>query len=114
MERAELFSSRLREIREKHEWSQAELARKAGITPAAVNQFEKGSRMPNLPILRKLAITLKVSIDYLAGKSDQENEVQVQGEWQEFYRGFKDLSEKDRDLLKAQMEILKEKSKSDE
>ena len=114
MENLEAFSTRLKNARKKHQWSQAELARKASITPAAVNQFEKGSRMPNLPILRKLAITLKVSTDYLAAKSDQENEVRVQDEWQEFYRGFKDLNEKDQGLLKAQMEILKERSRSNE
>ena len=114
MEDLEIFSFRLRETREKYHWSQAELARKASITPAAINQFEKGSRMPNLPILRKLAITLEVSIDYLTGRSNQENEPRVQQEWKEFYRGFKELSEKDRDYLKSHMEFLKKKSHSNE
>ena len=81
---------------------------------AAVNQFEKGSRKPNMPILRKLAKVLDVSIDYLVGESEEENEVKVQNEWQEFYRGFSELTDKDREILKAQMDILKERSKSDD
>ena len=113
MNNSALFSQRMREARTKKGWSQAELARHAGITPAAVNQFENGPRKPSLPILQSLASALEVSMDYLAGNTEQSNEFQVQSEWQEFYRGFSDLSEKDRELLKAQMEILKKKAESD-
>ena len=35
-------------------------------------------------------------------------------EWQEFHRGFSELTDKDREILKAQMDILKERSKSDD
>ena len=113
MSDSDVFNLRIKQSRDKKGWSQAELARNAEITPAAVNQFEKGSRKPNMPILRKLAKVLDVSIDYLVGESDEENEVKVQNEWQEFYRGFSELTDKDREILKAQMDILKERSKSD-
>lgn len=75
MSDSDVFSLRIKLSRDKKGWSQAELARNAEITPAAVNQFEKGSRKPNMPILRKLAKVLDVSIDYLVGESDEENEV---------------------------------------
>lgn len=114
MNETDVFTLRIKLARDKKGWSQAELARNAEITPAAVNQFEKGSRKPNMPILLKLAKALDVSIDYLVGESDEENESKVQNQWQEFYRGFSELSEKDRELLKAQMDILKERSKSDD
>ena len=114
MSDSDVFSLRIKQSRDKKGWSQAGLARNAEITPAAVNQFEKGSRKPNMPILRKLANVLDVSIDYLVGESDEENEVKVQNEWQEFYRGFSELTDKDREILKAQMDILKERSKSDD
>ena len=114
MSTSDVFSERMELSRKKKGWSQAELARNAKITPAAINQFEKGSRKPNMPILRKLAKVLDVSIDYLAGESDQENEVKIQKEWQEFYRGLNELTNKDRKILKAQMDILKKCSESDD
>lgn len=110
----DIFSQRVTLLREKKGWSQAELARHSGITPAAINQFEKGKRKPNLPVLRKLANVLGASIDFLVGKSESQDEFKVQGEWQEFYRGFSELSEKDKEILKAQMDILKLRAKSDE
>lgn len=78
MEENNIFAQRLKELREKREWSQAELARNTSITPAAINQFEKGSRKPNLPILQKIAQTLEVSIDYLVGESNKEEDFKVQ------------------------------------
>ena len=114
MEKSEVFRQRLKEAREKKDWSQAQLAREASITPAAVNQFEKGPRMPSMPILHSLANALEVSLDYLAGEKSTPNEFKVQTEWQEFYRNFQDLSDKDREILKAQAEALKQRSKSDD
>ena len=114
MDNDDAFSRIIKLSREKKGWSQAELARNAKITPAAISQFEKGSRKPNMPILRKLAKVLGISIDYLVGESDKENEVKVQNEWQEFYRGFSELTDKDREILKAQMDILKERLKLDD
>lgn len=114
MEDSNVFCQRLKDARSKKGWSQAELARNAGITPAAVNQFEKGPRKPSLPILHSLASALEVSLDYLAGETDQTNEFKVQTEWVEFYRNFQDLSEKDREILKAQADALKQRAKSDD
>lgn len=114
MEKSEVFRQRLKEAREKKNWSQSELARQASITAAAVNQFEKGPRMPSMPILHSLASALEVSLDFLAGETSTPNEFKVQNEWQEFYRNFQDLSDKDREVLKAQAEALKMRSKSDD
>lgn len=114
MNKSEAFKQRLKQAREQKGWSQAELARQANITAAAVNQFEKGPREPSMPILHSLASALEVSLDYLVGETDTPNEFKVQNEWQEFYRNFQDLSDKDREILKAQAEALKLRAKSDE
>lgn len=114
MEENSIFCQRLKEARTKKGWSQAELARHANITPAAVNQFEKGPRKPSLPILHSLASALEVSLDYLAGESDKPNEAKIQTEWVEFFRNFQDLSDKDREILKAQVDFLKQRAKSSE
>lgn len=47
--------------------NQTELAQKAGLKPAAINQYESGERKPSFEALIKLSGALKVSTDYLIG-----------------------------------------------
>jgi transcriptional regulator with XRE-family HTH domain len=48
--------------------SQAELAERTGVTQAAISRLESGEQdNPTATVLRKLAITLGMSMDYLAG-----------------------------------------------
>ena|SRR5437667_1614787 len=52
----------VRELREQHGWSQAELARLAGMTQSAVARFEAGGTVPTLPVLERLARALDVEL----------------------------------------------------
>jgi ribosome-binding protein aMBF1 (putative translation factor) len=60
---------RVRELREKHGWSQTRLATEAGMTQSAVARFEAGGTIPTIPVLGRLAralgaelsVTLKVT-----------------------------------------------------
>ncbi|MCV3211678.1 helix-turn-helix domain-containing protein [Mesorhizobium sp. YC-39] len=61
------FAARLRDIREKRELSQSELAREAGMQPSAIAHFEAGRRKPSFDNVRGLAKALKVTADYLLG-----------------------------------------------
>ncbi len=61
------FADRLREVREKRELSQSELARAAGMQPSAIAHFEAGRRKPSFDNVSALAKALKVSADYLLG-----------------------------------------------
>lgn len=68
------FSSigpRLVAAREKRRLNQSELARKAGLQPAAVGHFEHGRRNPSFANIRALARALGVSADYLLGTSSE-------------------------------------------
>lgn len=56
----------LRSLRQQHGWSQAELARRAGVTDAYVAQLETGTRRnPSLEVLQRLAKALKVPVTEL-------------------------------------------------
>ena len=46
-------------------WSQAELARRIGISASAVGMYEQGRREPSLGLLVRLAQELGVTTDYL-------------------------------------------------
>ncbi len=102
------IGQRIKQTREKLEYTQAKLASEAEITPAAISQIESGDRIPSSPILRKLASVLKVSTDYLLGATDEpalKDLLQDEG-MQKFFRGFKDLSPKDKAIIQSQIEYL--------
>ena len=52
----------VRELRERHGWSQTQLANAAGMTQSAVARFEAGGTVPTLPILERLAHALDVDL----------------------------------------------------
>jgi transcriptional regulator with XRE-family HTH domain len=54
--------------RTQRRWSQAELAERTGVTQAVISRLESGvQRNPTTDVLRQLALTLGMSMDYLAG-----------------------------------------------
>lgn len=68
--RTALRADRLRMWREKHGWSQRELARLCGLGEAQVNKYENGQTDPSAKYLKAIAEKLGVSTDYLLGLTD--------------------------------------------
>jgi ribosome-binding protein aMBF1 (putative translation factor) len=52
----------VRELRERHGWSQTQLAAAAGMTQSAIARFEAGGTVPTLPVLERLAHALDVDL----------------------------------------------------
>lgn len=67
---SEIFKERLRKAREYKEISQGELAKRAGIQASAVSHFETGTRKPSFDNLKRLADALRVTTDYLLGRTE--------------------------------------------
>lgn len=109
----EVLRRRITEARESQGLSQAELAEKAGVTPAAISQIEKGHRVPTIPVLRRIVSVLGVTIDYLTGKTDQpELEDMLQYEdAKTFFRGFQSLDPDDQKTVSKLVEFLRSKRK---
>lgn len=61
------LGDRLKTLRESCGLNQTELARKAGLTQAAISQIEDGKRVPSLQSLQKLASELGMTVDSLIG-----------------------------------------------
>lgn len=64
------FGKRVREAREKHGWSQGELARQLGVTPGCVSLWESGKREPKFYSVQRVSLALGVSGDWLLGFKD--------------------------------------------
>lgn len=62
-----MIAEKIKALREARGWTQAELARRMGITRNGVNSWEQGLSTPSPACLVELAKTFSVSADYLLG-----------------------------------------------
>lgn len=62
------FASRLRELRLNKNLSQAELAKKLGVSKSRISMYELGEREPDFYTLELIADFFNVDMDYLLGK----------------------------------------------
>jgi len=107
------IQQKVRELRLLRGFTQAELAKEASISPAAISLIEKGERTPSLMVTRKLANALKVSIGDLTGNTDKTSE-DIDLEAQAFFRNFADIADldaADQEIVKNLAKQLKERSK---
>ena len=66
----EIFSKRLRELREEAGLSQKKLSEKTSVSAASIGYYENGEREPGLDIAMDFAKFFGVTLDYLAGLED--------------------------------------------
>jgi transcriptional regulator with XRE-family HTH domain len=109
----DLFRHRLVHARSNlRKMNQEELAKKAGLQPAAISHFETGSRKPSFDNLRKLAQALEVTTDYLLGKADDPEGV---GDVNMLFRNeFNGLSADQREMTLFFIQTLKSKNTKSE
>ena len=106
------FQHRVKRTREMRGLSQADLAKKTGLQPAAVSHFETGQRSPSFDNLRRLADALEVSVDYLLGRIDEEKYgtgIAAAPRAQQLFRHAEKLSDKNFDALEMMARALLEK-----
>ena len=71
------FPDRLKSLRIKKGFSQNELAAQLGIKKSTLGMYEIGQREPGIETLELISDYFNVDLDYLIGKSDIENSVQL-------------------------------------
>ena len=60
-----MVADRIKQLREQHGLTQAELAKQLGITRSSVNAWEMGISVPSTQYIVELAHKFKVTTDYL-------------------------------------------------
>lgn len=66
-----VFSERLTQLRKDKGISQSALAKEIGVSPRTYQDYEYGAREPQVAIFSRIADFYDVSLDYLAGRSDE-------------------------------------------
>lgn len=72
------FGGRVRMMRQLLGLTQADLAKKIGVTNQAIATYEKGKREPSFRNLIKLSGVLNVTTDWLLGEPPHKKEFQLQ------------------------------------
>ncbi|MEP6939957.1 MAG: helix-turn-helix transcriptional regulator [Rudaea sp.] len=57
------MNNRLRELRDKHSWSQGELAERLDVSRQTVNAIETGKYDPSLPLAFRIARLFRMPIE---------------------------------------------------
>lgn len=94
-----MVADRIKHLREESMLSQAELAKRLGITRSSVNAWELGISVPSTQYIVELSTLFKVSTDYLLGV-DSTASISVKG-----------LSEEDVRLVYSLVSHLRDKNK---
>lgn len=71
------FHERLRELRTAKDISQSEFGKIIKVSKSSVNMYERGEREPGLETLEHIADYFNVDMDYLVGRSDIPNRIQL-------------------------------------
>ena len=80
--------------------TQTELAKQSSLTPAAISQFESGTRKPSFDTLSNLADALKVTTDYLLGKRRESyDDLLADPKVSMMFKGMMELPEKDKEMM---------------
>lgn len=110
------FGNNLKKIRQEHDMTQEELAKKINTSRSNIANYENDKNMPSIEILNKLSEILNCSTDYLLGKSDirnpekiDENKLNIA-----FSSGFDGLNDTNKSIISATIAGLLAKQKEEE
>lgn len=109
------IGTRIIKLREKKNWSQRELAKRAKLNPSVMNRIELGDRPLRDLELKTLAELLGVSIDYLINGERQSDEILEQidedSDFQHAMRSAEGFSEENKKKLLDYIEMIEELEK---
>lgn len=67
----QIFSERLKQLRNSLNITQKEFAKKIGVTAAALSAYENNQKNPSLAVAKRIAENFHISIDWLCGFSEK-------------------------------------------
>lgn len=73
-----MFPERLRQLRKAAGLTQKELGQLVGLDDTTISSYERGISTPNHDLLTRLADVLRVSVDYLLGRTDNTARTRLQ------------------------------------
>ena len=108
------ISKLIKDRRKQQSITQTELAKQSSLTPAAISQFESGTRKPSFDTLSNLADALKVTTDYLLGKRRESyDDLLADPKVSMMFKGMMELPEKDKEMMFEFYQFLRTRKDDD-
>ena len=108
------ISKLIKDRRKQLSITQTELAKQSSLTPAAISQFESGTRKPSFDTLSNLADALKVTTDYLLGKRRESyDDLLADPKVSMMFKGIMELPEKDKEMMFEFYQFLRTRKDED-
>lgn len=92
------FGNRLKKLRLQNEYTQEQLAKRLDLTKSVISAYETGLRLPSYSTLLSISDIFKVSTDYLLGKHENKQILDLSG-----------LTEEEISALKLLVKAMKNK-----
>lgn len=112
------MENRIKMLREERKMNQIQLGDVVGMSQQSVSRIEQDYNRMTVDTLIRLSTYFDVTVDYLLGLSDKRREIEApKGKakeierYREFYRVYKELAERDRELLFQFGKLMKEMKK---
>jgi transcriptional regulator with XRE-family HTH domain len=106
------FAQRLRELRTARKLTQTRLAELLAVSPRVYSRWETGDVTPHFDTIVRLADTLGVSLDELAGRKDVSSETIIKNpELNRLYRKVDQLPDEDQKALVVVLDSLVKRSR---
>lgn len=86
------FSQKIKELRERANMTQTELAQEIGVSKSVISAYEKGIRNPSFAVLQEMSNVFNVPEAYFLAKNDEEIKITVD---------ITDLTVQQQDLVQA-------------
>lgn len=103
------LGEKLKMLREKRGWTQAQAAEKLGISSQVVSNYERDYRFPDKEILFTISQVYNCSLDWLFGVSeDPERNDEKQG-GRAYYGGGDNLTEEDKAIANKKINEIRNK-----
>jgi transcriptional regulator with XRE-family HTH domain len=104
------FSERLEKACKASQISQKDIALMLGVSPATLNGWIKGTREPNIPMIRAIASLLNISIDWLIDTNQYQIETDAKKE--QLIRNYELLNSEAQETLVDFSEMLVSKPRN--
>ena len=106
------YALRLKELREKHGYTQESLAKVLGTTRSRISNYELGIREPDFEMQEAIADLFNVTIDYLFGRNESVPEESYNDETvkraMEYYKRISQLSPEKQAVLLNLIDTLQD------
>ena len=106
-----IFAERLRLLRQARNITQARLAELLAVSPRVYNRWEKGGNVPHFDTIVKIADSLQVTLDELAGRQEPSQDLKIRNHLlRQLCQQCDDLPDTEQQALIVMMDSLVKKS----